>query len=167
MDKLSNAVVLTSQGIAFLHAGAEMLRTKQGVANSYNSPDSINELDWSRKKTYKSVFNYYKELVALRKNHPAFRMPTTAMIQQHLKFAETNDANLIQYQLNNHANGDRWKDILVLLNGNEKEITTNLPVGNWILVGNGDKIDEKGIQKISSSTLTLPATTASIFYKMQ
>ena len=167
MDKLSNAVVLTSQGVAFLHAGAEMLRTKQGVANSYNSPDSINELDWSRKKTYKSVFNYYKQLVALRKNHPALRMPTTKMIQQHLKFTETNDPNLIQYQLTGHANGDQWKDILVLLNGNRADRTIKLPSGNWILVGNGDKIDEKGIQKITSSTLTLPATTASLLYKMQ
>lgn len=167
MDKLSNAVVLTSQGVAFLHAGAEILRTKQGVANSYNSPDSINELDWGRKKTYKVVYNYYKELVALRKNHPAFRMPTTAMIQQHLKFTENNDPNLIQYQLTDHANSDQWKDILVLLNGNRKEITTNLPAGNWILVGNGNKIDEKGIQKITSSTITLPATTACILYKMQ
>ncbi len=167
MDKLSNAVVLTSQGVAFLHSGAEMLRTKQGVANSYNSPDSINELDWGRKKAYKGVFNYYKELVALRKNHPAFRMPSTAMIQQHLKFAETNDPNLIQYQLTDHANGDQWKDILVLLNGNRKDITTNLPAGSWILVGNGDKIDEKGIQKMSSPTITLPATTASVLYKLQ
>ena len=167
MDKLSNAVVLTSQGVAFLHAGAEMLRTKQGVANSYNSPDSINELDWSRKKTYKSVFNYYKQLVALRKNHAAFRMPTTTMIQQHLKFTETNDPNLIQYQLTDHANGDQWKDILVLLNGNRADKTINLPAGNWVLVGNGDKIDEKCIQKITSSTITLPATTASVLYKMQ
>lgn len=167
MDKLANAVVLTSQGVAFLHAGAEMLRTKQGIANSYNSPDSINEIDWGRKKTYKGVYNYYKELVALRKNHPAFRMPTTTMIQQHLKFAETTDPNIIQYQLNGHANGDQWKDILVLLNGNRADKTINLPTGNWVLVGNGDKIDEKGIQKITTSTITLPATTASILYKMQ
>ncbi|RYY20872.1 MAG: type I pullulanase, partial [Sphingobacteriaceae bacterium] len=109
MDKLSDAVVLTSQGVAFLHAGSEMLRTKQGIANSYNSPDSINELDWSRKTKYKAVFNYYKGLIALRKNHPAFRMPSTTMIQQHLKFTENNDPNLIQYQLSNHANGDQWR----------------------------------------------------------
>lgn len=167
MDKLSNAVVLTSQGVAFLHAGAELLRTKQGVANSYNSPDAINELDWSRKTTYKTVFDYYQALIALRKNHPAFRMPSTAMIQQHLKFTETPDPNLIEYSLTDHANGDQWKDILVLLNGNREDKTINLPPGDWILVGNGDKIDEKGIQKMNNPTIILAATTASILYKMQ
>lgn len=167
MDKLSNAVVLTSQGVAFLHAGAEMLRTKQGVANSYNSPDAINELDWSRKTTYKTVFDYYQALIALRKNHPAFRMPSTAMIQQHLKFTETPDPNLIEYSLTDHANGDQWKDILVLLNGNREDKTISLPPGDWILVGNGDKIDEKGIQKMNNPTIILAATTASILYKMQ
>jgi len=167
MDKLANAVVLTSQGVAFLHAGAEILRTKQGIANSYNSPDSINELDWSRKKAYKGVFNYYKGLVALRKNHPAFRMPSTTMIQQHLKFTESNNPNLIEYQLTDHANGDSWKDIFVLLNGNSKDVNVNLPAGDWILIGNGDKIDEKGIQKITQQTITLPATTAYFLYKVQ
>ncbi len=80
MDKLSQTVVLTSQGVAFLQSGAELLRTKQGIANSYKSPDSINEIDWSRKTKYKDVFNFYKSLVALRKHYPAFRMPTTKMI---------------------------------------------------------------------------------------
>lgn len=167
MDKLSNAIVLTSQGVTFLHAGSEMLRTKQGIANSYNSPDSINELDWGRKKKYKAVFNYYKQLIAFRKNHPAFRMASASMIRQHLKFTENNDPNLIEYQLSNHANGDQWKDILVFLNGNRKDITVNLPTGNWVLVGNGDKIDEKGIQKITSSTMVLPATCAYFLYKVQ
>ena len=167
MDKLSDAIVLTSQGVAFLHAGSEMLRTKQGIANSYNSPDSINELDWGRKNKYKKVFNYYKELVAFRKNHPAFRMPSAKMIRQHLKFTENNDPNLIEYQLSDHANGDQWKDILVYLNGNRKDITVNLPTGNWVLVGNGDKIDEKGIQKVTSSTMVLPATCAYFLYKVQ
>lgn len=167
MDKLSNAIVLTSQGVAFLHAGSEMLRTKQGIANSYNSPDAINELDWGRKKKYKTVFDYYKQLIAFRKNHPAFRMPSASMIRQHLKFTENNDPDLIQYQLSDHANGDQWKDILIYLNGNRKDITVNLPTGNWILVGNGDKIDEKGIQKVTSSTIVLPATCAYFLYKVQ
>src|SRR6202012_5480939 len=54
MDKLANAIVLTSQGVSFLHSGAELLRTKQGIANSYNAPDSINQIDWSRKTKYKA-----------------------------------------------------------------------------------------------------------------
>ena len=118
MDKLAAAVVFTSQGVSFLHSGAELLRTKQGIPNSYNKPDSINEIDWSRKTKYKSVFEYYKGLVALRKAHPAFRMTSTAMINANLKFLASGDPGVIVYRIGNNANGDRWKNILVILNGN-------------------------------------------------
>lgn len=165
MDKLSQTVVLTSQGVVFLHSGAEMLRTKQGVANSYKSPDSINEINWSRKSTYKEVFNFYKSLVALRKHHPAFRMTTTKMIQDHLKFMDTNDSLLLAYQLHNNANGDSWKDILVILNGNNTEKDLDLPEGNWTLAVDGYTINENGMKKIATK-VTVPATTAFVLYKL-
>ena len=165
MDKLSQTIVLTSQGVPFIHSGAEMLRTKKGIANSYNMPDSINEIDWSRKLKYKNVFNYYKGLIALRKNHPAFRMPTTEMIQQHLNFTETEDPLLIIYQINNHANNDKWKDIIVLLNGEAKDKNVQLPVGKWTLVADGNTINEKSTIHFSDTVL-LPATTGYVLYKM-
>jgi pullulanase len=165
MDKLSSAIVLTSQGVAFLHAGAEMLRTKQGVANSFNSPDSINELDWSRKAKYKEVYNYYKGLIALRKDHPAFRMPSTQMIQSHLKFLDSTDPNMIAYQLSGNANGDGWKNIMVIFNGSATDKSMNLPAGNWILAANGDTISEKGIKSINGNDLLIPATSACILYQ--
>ena len=164
MDKLANAIVLTSQGVAFLHSGAELLRTKQGVANSFNSPDAINEIDWSRKTKYEAVFNYYKQLVALRKDHPAFRMPSTKMIQEHLKFLETNDPSVIAYQLTGNANGDKWNTIMVVLNGSANTKRLKIPSGNWVLVGNGDKIDQNGINKINALTVDIPGTTAYILH---
>ena len=164
MDKLANAIVLTSQGVAFLHSGAELLRTKQGVANSFSSPDAINEIDWSRKTKYEAVFNYYKQLVALRKDHPAFRMPSTKMIQEHLKFLETNDPSVIAYQLTGNANGDKWNTIMVVLNGSANTKQLKIPSGNWVLVGNGDKIDQNGINKINALTVDIPGTTAYILY---
>jgi pullulanase len=165
MDKLTNTIVLTSQGVAFLHSGVELLRTKQGVANSFNSPDSINQIDWSRKTKYEAVFNYYKQLVALRKDHPAFRMPSTKMIQDHLQFIEINDPSVIAYQLTGNANGDKWNTILILLNGSAASKAVTIPAGNWTLVGNGDKIDQKGIKKINAALVNVPGTTAYILYK--
>ena len=165
MDKLSQTIVITSQGVPFIHSGAEMLRTKQGIANSYNLPDSINEIDWSRKLTYSNVFNYYKGLIALRKNHPAFRMPTTKMIQQHLIFTDTEDPLLIIYHLKNHANEDSWKDIIVLLNGEAKSKTIILPAGNWFLVADGKTINEKGLKQMSGE-IELPATVGYVLYKI-
>jgi len=164
MDKLSQTIVLTSQGVPFIQSGAEMLRTKKGIANSYNLPDSINEIDWNRKLKYNNVFNYYKGLIALRKNHPAFRMATTNMIQQHLQFIETADPLLVIYKLNNHANHDSWKDIIVLLNGEANSKNLTLPAGNWILVADGNTINEKGLMQLSKEIL-LPATTGYILFK--
>jgi pullulanase len=164
MDKLANAIVLTSQGVSFLHAGAEMLRTKQGIANSYNSPDSINQIDWSRKMKYKAVFDYYKGLIALRKDHPAFRMPSTKMIQNNLKFMDTGDAGIIAYQLSNNANGDSWKNIIVVLNGNPSAKTIKIPAGKWKLVADENKIEVKGIKDISAGDTSVPGTAAYILY---
>jgi pullulanase len=165
MDKLSNAIVLTSQGVAFLHAGAEMLRTKQGVANSFESPDSINELDWSRKTKYKPVFDYYQGLVALRKHHPAFRMPSAQMIREYLKFTDTNDPNIVAYRISGNANGDKWKNILVIFNGNTSDKSIEIPSGNWKLAVDGNNINEKGIRNIKQGDMPLSATSAYVLYE--
>ncbi|MGN6639704.1 MAG: type I pullulanase [Mucilaginibacter sp.] len=165
MDKLSNAIVLASQGVAFLHAGAEMLRTKQGVANSFESPDSINELDWSRKTKYKPVFDYYQGLVALRKHHPAFRMPSAQMIREYLKFTDTNDPNIVAYRISGNANGDKWKNILVIFNGNTSDKSIEIPSGNWKLAVDGNNINEKGIRNIKQGDMPLSATSAYVLYE--
>jgi pullulanase len=164
MDKLAHTIIFTSQGVTFIQSGAEFLRTKQGVANSFNSPDEINEIDWSRKVKYAEVYNYYKALIALRKAHPAFRMPRAGMIRDHLNFIETNDPLTIAYQLTANANGDKWQTILVLLNGNKDDKQMTIPAGNWTLVSDGSMVNEKGIKTINSSTITVPGTTAYILY---
>ncbi|MGZ3754366.1 MAG: type I pullulanase [Mucilaginibacter sp.] len=164
MDKLANAAVLTSQGVSFLHSGAELLRTKQGVANSFKSPDTINQIDWSRKTKFKAVFEYYKGLVALRKAHPAFRMPSTEMIQKHLKFVETGIPGLIAYQINDNANGDTWKNILVILNGNATGKTVKLPKGNWTMVTDGQSVKLSGIKANLSGSVNVGGTEALVLH---
>jgi pullulanase len=164
MDKLANAIVLTSQGVSFLHAGAELLRTKQDVANSYNSPDAINQIDWSRKTRYKAVFDYYKGLIALRKDHPAFRMSSTKMIQTNLKFIDTGNPGIIAYRVSNNANGDSWKNILVVLNGNASPQTIKIPAGKWTLVADENMISEKGLKAIAGGDITMPGTAAYVLY---
>lgn len=164
MDKLAQLTVFVSQGVPFIHSGAELLRTKQGVANSYKSPDSINAIDWSRKSKYKEVFTYYKSVLALRKNHPAFRMPTAELIRKNLTFSESSDPLLIQFQLNNNANGDSWKEILVILNGDKTSKKITLPEGKWTLVANGTVVNEKGIEKVKG-TISVDPISALILYR--
>ncbi len=131
MHKLSNTIVLTSQGIPFLHAGVEMKRTKGGEHNSYNKPDSVNQINWDWKFQNIDLVSYYRDLIALRKAHPAFRMPTNEMVQKNLLFLQTNDPQLIAYQLKDHANKDPWQEILVIFNGSGMVKTFNLPDGIW------------------------------------
>jgi len=131
MHRLANAIVLTSQGVPFIHSGSELMRTKNGVENSYRSPEKINQLDWSSKQKHIEHFNYYKNLIALRKTHPAFRLRTTRDIQKHLEFIDHTPANLVAYQLKDYANGDSWKNILVIYNANPTTTKMNLPSGKW------------------------------------
>jgi pullulanase len=120
MHKLALSIVLTSQGISFLHAGTEFLRSKKGVENSFSSPDSINAIDWSLKTKNIAVFTYVQQLIQLRKVHPAFRLQTATQIKEDLHFFET-PPGLIGYQLNGAAVHDKWKKIQVWLNGSGEE----------------------------------------------
>lgn len=135
MNKLANAVVLTSQGIPFLHAGVEFLRTKNGEENSYNLSDEINRLDWTRKKENFAVFSYYRDLIALRKAHPAFRMNTAAEVRGNLKFYDELDLKVeppaIAYVLYGDKAGDSWSRIAVLINPTKKTMKFALPEGEW------------------------------------
>jgi len=165
MDKLSNALVLTSQGIPFIHAGEEMIRTKNGVENSYKSPDAINEINWLNRDKYDAVFNYYKSFIALRKNHPAFRMPTNAMIQEYIKFEKSEIPGIISYQLTNNANGDKWKTIFVVFNGNKENKTISLPPRKWTLVANETGVNEKGFEIITDNKIDVTGISAFILFQ--
>lgn len=162
MHTLAQTIVLTSQGVPFLHAGTEMLRTKDGEENSYKSPDAINRLDWERKSKYKPVFDYYKKLIQLRKNHPAFRLPTQEMIQKHLTFIETHSPQLVAYSISDNANGDSWKNIVVIYNGNEEDQDVEIPAGSWSVVLKGNEISEKGLASLQASKVTVPKQSAMI-----
>ena len=159
MHRMANAIVLTSQGIPFIHAGAEFLRTKGGNENSYNAPDSVNRLDWSRKDEYQSNVDYIAGLIALRKAHPAFRMTTAADIKANLNFIETDQPNVVAYTLDNNANGDDWDTIAVLINANETEVQVTLEDSGWVVVVNGEKAGTTKLADIGSKTITIPAQT--------
>lgn len=132
MHKLSLSIILTSQGISFLHAGTEVLRHKKGVENSYNAPDSINEIDWSLKTTHKEVYNYVKGLIQLRKQHPAFRMATAVDIQRNIFFIDDLPSQVIGYDLNGAGVKDSWKKIKVLFNGSGLAKMIYLNDKGWI-----------------------------------
>ena len=156
MQKLAGAIVLCSQGISFLHAGVEMLRTKNGVENSFESPVEVNWLDWSRKAQYPDVFAYFQDLIRMRRSHPAFRMPTSEMIRTNLRFLENTGQSTVAFTISNHANGDTWKDILVVFNGNDHPAVIGLPEGQWTVMLNDRGLNEKGWDKVTRKITVSP-----------
>lgn len=164
LHQLSLTIVLTSQGIPFLHAGTEMLRTKFGVENSYNVPDSINAIDWDRKTSFKSVYQYIKGLVQLRKDHPAFRMQTAEMVSRHLKFIKTENDAVVAFLLEDNANGDAWKRIAVVYNADPQPVDIDISDGNWTLVADDQKVLVSGIRKINSGKIRVNGRSAAILF---
>jgi pullulanase len=138
MHRLALTTVLTSQGIPFLHAGTEFFRSKGGEENSYKSPDAVNAIQWAEKGKHAETVEYVKDLIALRKAHPAFRLGSTEAIQRHLSFLDTGeDGQLIAYRIQG-APGDEWEDIIVVLNGAAERRRIVLPEGEWLpVVENG------------------------------
>ncbi|MBP3738145.1 MAG: type I pullulanase [Muribaculaceae bacterium] len=163
LDLLAQTVVMTSQGVPFMLSGEEMLRTKRGVHNSYNSPDSINHLDWNNLKRYPQVMDYYSRLIALRKAHPAFHLGDAQQVREHLEFLPGGDC-LVAFVLKNHAGGDKWNNIYVAFNANRDSRTITVPAGKYTVVCSGGMIDENGMGTIGGGNVTVPAQSALIIH---
>ena len=163
-NKLAQTIVFTAQGVPFIYAGEELYRNKKGIHNTYQSPDSINQIDWNSKSSYKDIFNYYKGLISLRKAHAAFRMPTQEMVQQHLKFVDMHTPNVVAFRLTDHVNDEVWKEILVIYNGNRKAVPLQIPAGEWNLICYDGQINLSGLAVINNPKFVAAASSASIMY---
>lgn len=168
MQKLSNAIVLTSQGVPFLHAGVEMLRTKDGDHNSYRSSDEVNQIDWDWKTDYEDVFAYHKGLIAFRKEHPALRMTTQADIAKHLTFFGVEETfglklpkeKMVAYIINDHANGDQAGAVLAIFNGNEEAVSVDIPQANWDVYVDGANAGTEVLRTVEGARVEVSGRSA-------
>ena len=163
LDLLAQTVVFTSQGVPFILSGEELLRTKQGVHNSFESPDEINHLDWGNKTKYPQVFEYYKNLIQLRKNHPAFRLGNADLVRKHLEFIDTPE-KVVAFRLKNYAGRDDWKNIIVILNANKAEVEVAIPEGNYTIVCCDGQINEQGLGTLKASKALVDPQSALILH---
>ena len=166
LDLMAQTVVMTSQGVPFMLSGEEMLRDKKGVHNSYESPDSINHLDWNNLELYPQVMEYYKNLIALRKAHPAFHMGSADMVRRNLDFLPTENC-LVAYHINgNNVPGEQWGDIYVAFNSHKRARTIQVPEGTYTVVCRNIKCDANGIAtvKTKGGKVTVPAQSALIIH---
>lgn len=158
MNRLCAAIVFTSQGVPFIQAGEEFLRSKplpekKGFAeNSYNMPDAVNSIKWDNIHEYPDMIAYYKGLMALRKAHPVFRMQSEAEMTQNLCFLSDTPENVVAYLLKGKGADDTPENILVIFNGNDEEILYNLPEGKWKILVDDKTACADGKKNISEKT---------------
>ena len=163
LDLLAQTAVFTSQGVPFMLSGEELLRNKKGVHNSFESPDSINHLDWGNKTKYPQVFEYYKNLIALRKNHPAFRLGNADLVRKHLEFLDSPEGT-VAYRLKNYAGRDDWRDIIVILNANKEPSEISIPKGTYTEVCCDGVINEQGLGTIQGDKVVVSPQSALIIH---
>ena len=161
LDKLAQTAVMLSQGVPFMLNGEELLRDKKGVHNSFESPDSINQINWGNLARYPQVFDYYKSLLQLRKNHPAFRLGRADLVRRHLEFLPSQDA-LVAFRLKDYAGGDIWNNIIVVLNGSKEQREVTIPEGTYTIVACDGVINEQGLGEITGQKVSVDPQSALI-----
>ncbi|MCH4888284.1 type I pullulanase [Acidaminobacter sp. JC074] len=161
MHLLADTIILTSQGVPFIHAGQEFLRTKLGDENSYKSSDIVNRLDWSRREKYDDVVSYFTTLIEMRKAHPAFRLATKEEIQESIKPIQL-DNQVIAYEIN-YAD-DAWDNIIVIHNAGKSDQSFDLN-GDYQVVVKDGQANLEGIEQVAAS-VKVPAMSSMVLYRI-
>ena len=166
MNCLAAAIVFTAQGIPFIQAGEEMLRTKPGTepgkkftSNSYNAPDEINSLKWNRKREYADVVAYYKGLIAFRKEHSMLRMVEPSEIEKRLQFMDM-PKNMVGYVIDGKGLEDSLDEVCVIYNANRTSQQVKIPEGCWKVYINGTNAGTKAIEEKKGSVIIVDPLSA-------
>ncbi|CAB4663121.1 MAG: type I pullulanase [Actinobacteria bacterium] len=166
LDRLAASIAILAQGVPFMQAGQEFLRSKDGDSNSYQSTDAVNSLKWNLRSTNAATVSYYKGLIALRKAHPVFRFSTTPQVQKNLTFLTTSN-NVIAYSLKGSAVKDSWGTVVVAHNPNATAVTLTLPAkGDWKIVVQGSVAGVKAISTLKkANTVSIPPQSTLVLEK--
>jgi pullulanase len=162
LDKLAQTAIFTSQGIPFLSNGEELLRTKKGLDYTSHSSDLVNAVEWSYKELYYDVFSYCRSLIQLRHRHPAFRMGNAESICRHLEFLPVEQSNVVAYRLKDHAGGDEWEEIIVILNASPYPVHTQIPADRYRVIAGEGRIDELSTETVDGPDIYVHPESAMI-----
>ncbi len=163
MHRFASSIALLAQGLTFVHAGQEFERSKDGDENSYKSSDKINSLKWLTRSQNSTTVDYFKGLIELRKNHPAFRMDTADKVRRNLSFI--GPELLIAYQLNGSAVADSYKQIIVIHNPTSGTVELPLPAGSWEIAVRGNTVSQGSLGKVSGKASVEGVSTMVLFQR--
>ncbi len=174
INKLIAGIILTSQGISFIHAGEEMARTKidedgKLVENSFSSSDKVNKIYWDRKIEYKDLVEYYKGLISLRKEYKAFRMNSNQEIQKNIHFLEKGKDfeadNLVAYIIDSKNIDNKCSKIAVIINANEIEEKVKLNEKNWGVFVDDKKSGNEVIEVLNDDRVSIAPKSIKVLIK--
>lgn len=174
MNKLIAGIILTSQGISFVHAGEEMARTKEDeegklVENSFESSDKVNKIYWDRKVKCKDLFEYYKGLISLRKEYKAFRMNTNEEIKENIHFLKKgvnfSENNLVAYIIDAKNIDIKCEKIAVIINANNKDVDVELEESNWHVMVDEKTAGNEIIETIKDSKVNVSRKSIKVLIK--
>ena len=162
MNKLAQTAVMVSQGMTFFFGGEELFRTKQGIENSYQSPDSINTIPWENKKLYSDLYQYYCEIIKIRRQHKGFRLGTAELVKNHVEFPETNNEGLIIYRIKDLQGIDTAASLIVLLNGTAEAIEAEIPQATYTVLAQDAQANANGMGTIEGGKVQVAPYSATI-----
>ena len=162
MNKLAQTAVMVSQGMTFFYGGEELFRTKQGVENSYQSPDSINVIEWTNKQTYSDLFAYYREIIKIRRQHKGFRLGTAELVKNHVEFPETTQEGLIIYRIKDLQGIDTAASLVVLLNGTAEAMEVEVPQATYTVLAQDAQANANGMGTIEGGKVQVAPYSATI-----
>ena len=172
MNNLAAAIYLTAQGIPFMQAGEEMLRSKindDGTfnENSYNASDSVNSLKWDtlEEEEYRNVYEYYKGLIQFRKAHPALRLTNAGDVNANVTSVSGLDNHVVAFRINGGVNGETAEELFLIFNPNNEAQEIELPEGTWNVCINGEKAGTKAIDVITNGKATVEPISAMVLVK--
>ncbi len=135
MNNLAAAFSILSQGVPFMQAGEELLRTKPSKKeifdhNSYRSPDRVNSIKWDdlEKEDYRKTAEYYRGLIAFRKAHPGLRLQTREEVWKTVHPIRIHNAHVVAFQIE-----EKDQDIFLIFNADTHDVMVHLPDGGWDL----------------------------------
>lgn len=168
-NNLAAAIYMFSQGIPFIHAGEEILRSKVNekgyyVENSYNSPDSVNNIDWGvlNEEEYRKNLAYYKGLIQIRKKYTSLRYMTAIEVNQHVQIVKPQEKNVIVVEI---CDEEKQEELVLIFNSNREESTLVVSEAKWKVLVKGEQADVNGLEIIRGGHISIAAISAMVLVK--
>lgn len=167
MNNLAAAFTILSQGVPFMQAGEEILRTKPGrhggfAHNSYRSPDKVNAIKWDTldQEEYQRVLSYYKGLIAFRKAHPGLRLATREAVFRSVHPVPCENPHCVAFRID-----EPGQELFVIFNADTQPVSISLPEGAWEIQIQDSKAGAEALGMAENTVTLSPVSAAALVQK--